>query len=132
MQDLPPSDEPSEALCNASENSKDTMMPIEVRITTSEHEIQGLIYVSRDARPERRLTELLNDSHKRFLSIIDVELIHRHNPSTPRRYSFLQVQMDNILMIHPATEQAMQRVAYTENDVQRFDQFRTKVNRNGD
>jgi hypothetical protein len=108
---------------------KESMMAVEVELVTKEHEIRGLIFVSREAKPERRLTELLNDQSKRFLSVVDAELIQRHQPSSPRRYAFLQVHLDHVQMIHPVTEIAMRRAAVEATDNTRFDELRSRMNK---
>lgn len=108
---------------------KESMMAIEVELVTKEHEIRGLIFVSRDAKPERRLSELLNDQSRRFLSVVDAELIQRHQPSSPRRYAFLQVHLDHVQMIHPVTETAMRRAAVEVTDDSRFEELRNRMNK---
>lgn len=108
---------------------KESMMAIEVELVTKEHEIRGLIFVSRDAKPERRLSELLNDQSRRFLSVVDAELIQRHQPSSPRRYAFLQVHLDHVQMIHPVTETAMRRAAVEVTDDTRFEELRNRMNK---
>jgi hypothetical protein len=60
--------------------------------------------------------------------VVDAELIQRHQPSSPRRYSFLQIHLDQVQMIHPVTEVAMRRAAVEASDNTRFDELRTRMN----
>lgn len=106
---------------------KENMLPIEVILLTEDHEIRGLVYVSRNTKEERRLTDLLNDNRRRFLAITDAELLHRHSPSAPRHYSFMQVHMDKIIMLHPSTQRLVNKNNYGVEDALRFDQFRAKL-----
>lgn len=108
--------------------NKNATIPIEVFILTPDHEIYGIIYVARETRDDRRMSDLLNDPHKRFLAVTDVQLINRIGPSTPRVYSFLQLHIDNIIMIHPSTQAAMRTNEYTKEEAIRFDGLRNKVN----
>jgi hypothetical protein len=109
-------------------NSKDAAIPLEVVILTPDHEVQGIIYVSRSAKSDRRISELLNEPDKRFLAVTDAKLINRVGPSAPRLYSFLQLHIDNIVMIHPATQIVMRNTDYSKDEALRFDSLRTKVN----
>ena len=108
--------------------SKEAAIPMEVVILTPDHEIQGIIYVSRSAKVDRRISDLLNDSEKRFLAVTDARLINRVGPSAPRMYSFLQLHIDNIVMIHPATQTVMRNTDYSRDEALRFDSLRVKMN----
>jgi hypothetical protein len=102
-------------------------LPIEVTLLTQDHEIRGLVYVSRSAKEERRLTDLLNESSRRFLAITDAELHNRHAPSGARHYAFMQVHIDQIIMLHPSTQSLVNKSPYNADQFQRFEQFRNKV-----
>ena len=106
--------------------AKSSMMPVQVTILTPEHEINGIVYVSRKSRPERRLTELLNGTERRFLAIKDVEMFSRAMPSSARKYDFMQVHIDNILMIHPSVQSVATHTAYSRDEAMRLDNFRDK------
>jgi hypothetical protein len=108
--------------------SKEASIPLEVVILTKDHEVLGLIYVSRDAREERRISDLLNDPDRRFLAVTDAKLTNRSEPSTPRLYSFLQLHIDNIIMIHPSAQAVARSTEYSKDEALRFDEFRCKVN----
>ncbi len=108
---------------------KSKMMPVEVTILTSDHEIHGIIYVSRETRPERRLTDMLNGTERRFLAIKDVEVVSRKQPSTARMYDFMQIHIDNILMIHPSAQTLAKHTAYSKEEALRLDSFREKLRR---
>jgi len=109
-------------------SSKEASLPMEVVILTPDHEVQGIIYVSRSAKPDRRISDLLNEPDKRFLAVTDAKLINRVGPSAPRLYSFLQLHIDNIVMIHPATQTLMRNSDYSKDEALRFDSLRVKVN----
>lgn len=108
-------------------NSKETAVPIEVVILTPDHEVYGLIHVARDAREERRISDLLNDPERRFLAVTDAKLINRVGPSTPRLYSFMQLHIDNIIMIHPSSQAVVRNPEYSKDEALRFDELRGKM-----
>ena len=108
--------------------SKEAALPMEVVILTPDHEIHGIIYVSRSAKTERRISDLLNDPDKRFLAVTDARLVSRTGPSAPRMYSFLQLQINNIVMIHPAAQALMRNSDYSRDEALRFDDLRIKMN----
>lgn len=114
-------------------SSKETALPIEVLILTPDHEVRGLIHVSGTVAEDRRLTDLLNDPKRRFLAVTDAHLVNRVGPSTPRLYSFLQLHMDNIIMIHPAkpvsTSQSKKSSKSAEHHAERLETFRGKLNK---
>jgi hypothetical protein len=109
--------------------SKDAAIPMEVVILTQDHEVQGVIYVSRDAKEDRRISDLLNDPERRFLAVTDAKLINRNGPSSPRIYSFMQLHIDNIIMIHPSAQSVLRNTEYSKDEALRFDDLRTKFNR---
>lgn len=109
--------------------SKDAAIPMEVVILTQDHEVQGVIYVSRDAKEDRRISDLLNDPDRRFLAVTDAKLINRNGPSSPRIYSFMQLHIDNIIMIHPSAQSVLRNTEYSKDEALRFDDLRTKFNR---
>jgi hypothetical protein len=110
-----------------SNNSKQTSLPIEVIIVTPDYEVRGLVHVSRKAREDRRITDLLNDNRRRFLAVTEAELQHRHQPSAPRHYPFLQVHIDNIQMIHPAAQSLLRHAPAMAHADERLAQFREKL-----
>jgi hypothetical protein len=107
-------------------HSKDAAIPMEVMILTADHEVQGVVYVSRDTREDRRISDLLNDPERRFLAVTDAKLINRNGPSSPRIYSFMQLHIDNIIMIHPSTQAVLRNTEYSKDEALRFDELRTK------
>ncbi len=111
-------------------SEKSKMMPVEVTLLTHDHEIRGIVYVSRETRPERRLTEMLNGSDRRFLAIKDVEMTLRAQPSTARMYDFMQVYIDNIIMIHPSAQSVAKHTSYSKEEALRLDSFRDKFRKN--
>ena len=84
--------------------SKTDTIPIEVLILTIDHEIRGAVHVSKYTNTNRELTDLLNDKEKRFIAVTNAEIINRKNPGPPRKYHFLEVHVDYILMVHPSTQ----------------------------
>lgn len=108
--------------------NKESAMPMEVVILTPDHEIYGIVYVSRDTREDRRISDLLNADNRRFLAVTDARLINRVGPSTPRMYSFLQLHIDNIIMIHPSTQSVVKDTGYSTEEALRFDQLRARLN----
>jgi hypothetical protein len=124
---MPPYDIERDAL---SEDSFDkaASIPIEVLILTNDHEIKGIVYVSRHVPEDRRITTLLNEAERRFLAITDAELLERNHPSSPRHYTFLQLHIDKIIMIHPAVQTLIpSRQVNSETKAQRLELFRQKL-----
>ncbi len=109
--------------------SKEAAIPLEVVILTPDHEIQGLIHVSRDTREDRRISDLLNDPERRFLAVTDAKLIQRSGPGTPRVYAFMQLRIDSIIMIHPSTQAVVRNTDYSRDEALRFDELRGKMTR---
>ncbi|WP_303673216.1 DUF6812 domain-containing protein [Vampirovibrio chlorellavorus] len=106
---------------------KEAAIPMEVVILTADHEVQGIIHVSRDAREERRISDLLNDPDRRFLAVTDAKLINRNGPSSPRIYSFMQLHIDNIIMVHPSAQAVLKNTEYSKDEALRFDELRSKM-----
>jgi hypothetical protein len=110
-------------------SGKKNALPVEVVILTADHEVQGTIYVSRNSREDRRISELLNSPNRRFLAVTDARLINRQGPSSPRLYRFLQLHIDNIIMIHPSAQAVMRNGEYTRQEGARFEELRNKFKR---
>lgn len=108
---------------------KDAAIPMEVVILTQDHEVQGVIHVSRNAKEDRRISDLLNDPERRFLAVTDAKLISRSGPSSPRIYSFMQLHIDNIIMIHPSAQSVLRNTEYSKDEALRFDGLRSKFTR---
>ncbi|WP_373532767.1 hypothetical protein [Vampirovibrio sp.] len=109
--------------------SKDAAIPMEVVILTQDHEVQGVIHVSRNTREERRISDVLNDPERRFLAVTDAKLVNRNGPSSPRIYSFMQLHIDNIIMIHPSAQSVLRNTEYSKDEALRFDGLRSKFTR---
>jgi len=106
----------------------DMAMPIDVEILTKDYEVTGVVYVSREVKEKRRITELLNDPERRFLAITDARMTSRKGTSTARTYSFLSIHIDSILMIHPSVQSKIKTVNYSNEDDDRLNRFRDKLN----
>jgi hypothetical protein len=106
-------------------------MPVAVLIYTQEAEIQGLVYVERTTREERKLTELLNDPEKRFIAVTDATVTLRQGPSSPLDYPFLMLHVNNICMLHPVLHrqtQVTQPNKQAAQELERLKQFRNRLN----
>ena len=110
-------------------STKDNALAMEVEILTKDHEIRGLIYVARDIDESRRISELLNDPDRRFLAITDVQMIARQGASSPRSYKFLQVHIDNIIMLHPSVEASARKMSVSTRSNEKIGAIRAKLNR---
>ena len=62
------------------------------------------------------------------LAVTEARLASRTAPSTPRIYSFLQLHIDNIVLIHPSAQSLMRDTDYSKEEALRFDTFRSKLN----
>lgn len=103
-------------------------IPIEVSILTADHDIKGTVHVSKYTSTNRELTDLLNDRERRFLAVTNAEIYPRNSAQTPRRYNFLEVHMDYILMVHPSTQAVFKESGKAQEDIARFRDLRIKLN----
>lgn len=103
-------------------------MPIEVIILTENSDIKGTVYVSKSIAENRQLTELLNNKDRRFLAVTNVEIYAKNSNQPPKRYEFLEIHMDSILMIHPTSQALFTEAPKTQEDIQRFRELRAKMN----
>ena len=90
-------------------------VPIEVSILTVDHDIKGIVHVSKYTNTNRELTDLLNDRERRFLAVTNAEIYPRTGNQSPRKYNFLEIHMDYVLMVHP-TSQALFRENTKSNE----------------
>ena len=103
--------------------------PIEVLILTLDHEIKGTVHVAKYTNTNRELTDLLNDKEKRFIAVTDAEIMNRKTGGAPRKYNFLEVHVDYILMVHPSTQVLFRENARAQEDIARFKELRDKLNK---
>ncbi len=104
-------------------------VPIEVIILTADHEIKGTVHVSKYTKTNRELTDLLNDKEKRFLAVTNAEIIERKNNTLPpRRYNFLEIHIDCIMMVHPSSQVVFRESGKAQEDIARFRELRNKLN----
>ena len=106
--------------------NKDSM-PIEVIILTENEDIKGTVYVSSKVAANRQLTELLNNSERRFLAVTNVEIYAKNSNQPPKRYEFLEIHMDSILMVHPTSQALFKEAPKTQEDIARFRELRNKL-----
>ena len=103
-------------------------IPIEVCILTQDHDIKGVVHVSKYTNTNRELTDLLNDHERRFLAVTNVEIYTRNSNQPPKRYNFLEIHMDYILMVHPTSQAIFKESPKTQEDIARFRELRAKLN----
>ena len=104
-------------------------VPIEVTILTADHDIKGVVHVSKYTNTNRELTDLLNDKERRFLAVTNAEIVERNsNNIPPRRYNFLEVHIDCIMMVHPSSQVVFKDTGKTQEDIARFRELRKKLN----
>ena len=104
------------------------MMPVEVIILTDNNDIKGTVYVSKNTATNRQLTELLNNADRRFLAVTNVEIYAKNSNQPPKRYEFLEIHMDCILMVHPTSQALFRESPKTQEDIARFRELRAKLN----
>ena len=107
--------------------NKDSI-PVEVIILTENNDIKGTVYVSKNVAVNRQLTELLNNSERRFLAVTNVEIYTKNSNQPPKRYEFLEIHMDSILMVHPTSQALFRETPITQEDIARFRELRAKLN----
>ncbi len=103
-------------------------IPIEVSILTEDFDIKGTVHVSKYTSTNRELTDLLNDKERRFLAVTNAEIYSRNSTQTPRRYNFLEIHMDYVLMVHPSTQAVFKESGKAQEDIARFRELRLKLN----
>ena len=103
-------------------------MPIEVIILTDNNDIKGTVYVSKSVPSNRQITELLNDGNRRFLAVTNVEIYPKNSNQPPKRYEFLEIHIDSILMVHPTSQALFKESPKTQEDIARFRELRAKLN----
>ena len=103
-------------------------IPIEVSILTADYDIKGTVHVSKYTSTNRELTDLLNDKERRFLAVTNAEIYPRGGNQTPRRYNFLEIHMDYVLMVHPSTQAVFKESGKAQEDIARFRDLRIKLN----
>lgn len=104
-------------------------IPIEVLILTVDHDVKGTVHVAKYTNTNRELTDLLNDKERRFLAVTDAEIINRKSGGPPRKYNFLEIHMDYILMVHPAAQVIFKESTRAQEDIARFRELRDKLNK---
>ena len=103
-------------------------IPIEVCILTVDHDIKGTVYVSKYTNTNRELTDLLNDRDKRFLAVTNAEILSRTTSAPPRRYNFLEIHIDYILIVHTSSHVVFIESGKAQEDIARFRELRNKLN----
>ena len=106
--------------------NRDTI-PIEVYILTKDHDIKGTVHVSKYTNTNRELTDLLNDREKRFLAVTNAELMSKNSNVAPRKYDFLEVHIDAIIIVHPATQVLFKETSKAQEDIMRFRELRNRL-----
>ena len=101
--------------------------PVEVCIITKDHEIKGTVYVSKFTKSNRELTELLNDKERRFLAVTNAVLVLQGPNSTPRRYDFLEIHIDSIIIMHPASQALFKESSKAQEDIIKFRELRSRL-----
>ena len=74
------------------------------------------------------MTDLLNDKERRFLAVTNAEIYPRTGNQTPRKYNFLEIHMDYVLMVHPSTQAVFKDSGKSQEDIARFRELRLKLN----
>ena len=103
-------------------------IPIEVSILTVDHDIKGTVHVSKYTNTNRELTDLLNDKERRFLAVTNAEIYPKNGYQPPRKYSFLEIHMDYVLMVHPFAQAVFKESGKSQEDIARFRELRLKLN----
>ncbi len=103
--------------------------PVEVYILTKDYDVKGTVHVAKYTTNNRELTDLLNDTERRFLAVTNVEIYPKNSTNqAPRRYNFLEIHMDYILMVHPSTQVVFKDTGKAQEDIARFRELRNKLN----
>lgn len=101
--------------------------PVEVYIITKDHEIKGTVYVSKYTKSNRELTELLNDQERRFLAVTNAEIMPQGGSTSPKRYDFLEIHIDSIIIMHPASQALFKESSKASEDIVKFRELRNRL-----
>ena len=107
---------------------KNDTVPVEVFILTQDYDVKGTVHVSKYTNSNRELTDLLNDREKRFLAVTNAEILARNDNIPPRRYNFLEIHIDCIMMVHPSSQVVFRETGKAQEDIARFRELRNKLN----
>ena len=102
-------------------------IPIEVCILTVDHDIKGTVHVSKYTNTNRELTDLLNDKERRFLAVTNAEIMVQGGNSAPRRYDFLEIHVDSIIIMHPASQTLFKESSKAQEDIAKFRELRNRL-----
>ena len=102
-------------------------VPVEVIILTDTSDIKGTVYVSKFTKSNRELTELLNDKERRFLAVTNAEIIALGANTAPRRYDFLEIHVDSIMIMHPASQTLFKESSKASEDIAKFRELRNRL-----
>ena len=69
-----------------------------------------------------------NNNDRRFLAITNFEIYPKNSNQPPKRYEFLEIHMDSILMVHPTSQAIFKESPKTQEDIARFRELRAKLN----
>ena len=73
------------------------------------------------------LTELLNDQDRRFLAVTNAELHAHGSGAAPRRYDFLEIHIDSIIIMHPASQALFKESSKAQEDIAKFRELRQRL-----
>ena len=62
-----------------------------------------------------------------FLAVTNVEIYPRNGNTPPRRYNFLEIHMDYVLMVHPSSQVVFKEASKAQEDIARFRELRNKL-----
>ncbi len=73
-------------------------------VITEDYEIKGFVFMPKTGRKNRMLSDILN-GERRFVAIKDAEVHCRKSPvESDATYSFIQLNLDSIILIRPCKE----------------------------
>lgn len=107
---------------------KNDTVPVEVFILTQDYDVKGTVHVSKYTNSNRELTDLLNNNERRFLAVTDAEIMSKNPNVPPRKYNFIEIHIDSILLVHPASQVLFKETVRSNEDIERFKILRNKLN----
>ena len=106
---------------------KNDTTPVEVFILTPDYDIKGTVHVSKYTNSNRELTDLLNDNERRFLAVTDAEIMSKNPNVPPRKYNFLEIHIDSIIIMHPASQTLFKESSKAQEDIVKFRELRNRL-----
>ena len=98
---------------------------------TKQDNNEGVVFEAVDTAAktvtEKRVEGNYTPSDAVAAAVTNAEIIARDAKTPPRRYNFLKIHMDYILMVHPVSQVVFKESSKAQEDIRRFRELRNKL-----